>query len=71
MHRPKSVRLKNLPKGNCFVPKFCTIILSVHEAKYFTLQTTCMEVTISLSCLFVHEPLYQTKVLCGIYHHGY
>ena len=28
------------------------------------LLSTCMEVSISLSCLFVHEPLYQTVVVC-------
>ena len=31
---------------------------SVNKTKYFCI-TTCMEVSISLSCLFVHEPLYQ------------
>ena len=29
-----------------------------------TVLSTCMEVSVSLSCLFVHEPLYQTIVVC-------
>ena len=33
-----------------------------NEAEYFTLQSTCMEVSVSL--LFVHEPPYQTTVVC-------
>ena len=28
----------------------------------FALQSTCMEISVSLSFLFVHEPLYQTIV---------
>ena len=28
------------------------------------LLSTCMEVPTSLLCLFVHEPLYQTVVVC-------
>ena len=28
------------------------------------LLSTCMEVSISLSCLFVHEPPYQIVVVC-------
>ena len=30
----------------------------------FAIQSTCMEVSVSLSCLFVHEPPYQTTVVC-------
>ena len=30
----------------------------------FAKQSTCMEVSVSLSCLFVHEPPYQTTVVC-------
>ena len=30
----------------------------------FAIQNTCMEVSISLLCLFVHEPPYQTTVVC-------
>ena len=30
----------------------------------FAIQSTCMEVSISLLCLFVHEPPYQTTVVC-------
>ena len=30
----------------------------------FTILSTCMEVFVNLSCLFVHEPLYQTIVVC-------
>ena len=30
----------------------------------FAIQSTCMEVSASLSCLFVHEPPYQTTVVC-------
>ena len=29
----------------------------------FALLSTCMEVSVSLSCLFVHEPPYQTVVV--------
>ena len=29
----------------------------------FAIQSTCMEVSVSLSCLFVHEPPYQTTVI--------
>ena len=38
----------------------------------FTLQSTCMEVCVSLSCLFVHEPLYQiySSVLQSRFCHG-
>ena len=38
----------------------------------FTSQSTCMEVSISLLCLFVHEPLYQTVVVCcnSVFHCG-
>ena len=33
----------------------------------FALQSTCMEVSVSLSCLFVHEPPYQTTVVrCNV-----
>ena len=31
----------------------------------FAIQSTCMEVSVSLSCLFVHEPPYQTTVVCS------
>ena len=36
----------------------------------FAIQSTCMEVSISLSCLFVHEPPYQTTAVCcnAIFH---
>ena len=30
----------------------------------FALQSTCMELSVSLSCLFVHESPYQTTVVC-------
>ena len=30
----------------------------------FAIQSTCMEVSVSLSCLFVHKPPYQTTVVC-------
>ena len=30
----------------------------------FAIKSTCMEVSVSLSCLFVHEPPYQTTVVC-------
>ena len=30
----------------------------------FAIQSTCMEVSVSLLCLFVHEPPYQTTVVC-------
>ena len=30
----------------------------------FVLPSTCMEVSVSLSCLFVHEPPYQTVAVC-------
>ena len=38
----------------------------------FAIQSTCMEVSISLSCLFVHEPPYQTTVVCcnAVFHRG-
>ena len=38
----------------------------------FAIQSTCMEVSVSLSCLFVHEPLYQTTVVCcnAVFHRG-
>ena len=38
----------------------------------FVLLSTCVEVSISLSCLFVHEPLYQTvAVHCNsVFCHG-
>ena len=29
-----------------------------------TMQSTCMEVSVSLSCLLVHELPYQTTVVC-------
>ena len=38
--------------------------MSVNEAKYFVPLRTCMEGSVSLSCLFVHEPPYQTVVVC-------
>ena len=46
--------------------------MSVHEAIYFTLQSPCMEVSVSLSCLFVHAPPYQTIVVCcnPVFRHG-
>ena len=28
------------------------------------LLSTCMEISVHLSCFFVHEPLYQTVVVC-------
>ena len=36
------------------------------------LQSTYMEISISLSCLLVHEPLYQTTVVCcnPVFHCG-
>ena len=39
----------------------------------FTIQSTCMEISISLSHLFVHEPPYQTIVVsCNpVFHCGY
>ena len=38
----------------------------------FAIQSTCMEVSVSLSCLFVNEPLYQTTVVCcnATFRHG-
>ena len=30
----------------------------------FAIQSTCMEVSVSLLCLIVHEPPYQTTVVC-------
>ena len=30
----------------------------------FAIQSNCMEVSVSLSCFFVHEPPYQTTVMC-------
>ena len=38
----------------------------------FTLRSICMEVSASLSCLFVHEPPYQTTVVCcnPVFHRG-
>ena len=38
----------------------------------FVLLSTCMEVSVSLSCLFVHEPLCQTPVVCcnSIFRHS-
>ena len=38
----------------------------------FVLLSTCLEVSMSLLCLFVHEPLYQTVVVCcnPVFHFG-
>ena len=38
----------------------------------FAIHSTCMEISVSLSCLFVHEPPYQTTVVCcnPVFHHG-
>ena len=38
----------------------------------FAIQSTCMEVSVSLLCLFVHEPPYQTTVVCcnAVFHCG-
>ena len=39
--------------------------MSVHKVEDFCItEYTCVEISISLSCLFVHEPLYQTRVVC-------
>ena len=35
----------------------------------FAIQNTCMEVSVSLSCLFVHEPPYQTTVASVLQFH--
>ena len=37
--------------------------MSVNEANIFVLLSTCVEVSVSLLCLFVYEPLYQTVVV--------
>ena len=38
----------------------------------FAIHSTCMEISVSLSCLFVHEPPYQTTVVCcnPVFHRG-
>ena len=38
----------------------------------FAIHSTCMEISVSLSCLFVHEPPYQTTVVCCnlVFHRG-
>ena len=39
----------------------------------FAIQSTCMEISVGLSCLFVHEPPYQTTVVCcnPVFQRGY
>ena len=43
------------------------------KTNIFTIQSTCMEISISLLCLFVHEPLYKTTVVCRnpVFRHSY
>ena len=38
----------------------------------FAIQSTCMEVSVSLSCLFVYEPPYHSTVVCcnAVFCHG-
>ena len=38
--------------------------ISKWKIKYFELLNTCMEISVSLSCLLVHELPYQTAVVC-------
>ena len=42
------------------------------KSNIFVLLRICMEVSISLSCLFVHEPPYQIVVVCynSVFCHG-
>ena len=46
------------------------IVSKWSRIRIFALLSNCMEVSISLSCLFVNNPLYQTVVVCCIICHG-